>query len=127
MSAQQRNIYAREWLSVYLYQENRYGKYNKSLGMGRGLQKTTNLQEQYSARRASHFCFFFFFWEFSFILNNDSTNPFFSSRATRQPIPIPSNPSFVSSIYFGVLNRKILIGTRHNNIILVCRSIPIIG
>jgi len=60
VSAQQRNIYAREWLSVYLYQENRYGKYNKSLGMGRGLQETTNLQEQYSARRASHFCFFFF-------------------------------------------------------------------
>jgi hypothetical protein len=58
---------------MYIYIKIRRvaGEYNKSLGMGQGLQETTNLQEQY-AHRAS----LLFFQAFSFILNNDLRNPF---------------------------------------------------
>lgn len=49
---------------------------------------------------------FVFFWEFSFILNNDSTNPFFSPRAIC-PLPIPVSP-FVTSVYSGSPIRKVM-------------------
>lgn len=82
-----------------------------------GLQETTNLQEQY-ARRASHFCCFLLHQEFSFILNDDLTNPFFPSRAHPLADTYP-NPSFVSSRF--VPDRKAATATRHI-IIILCLS-----
>jgi len=67
------------------------------------------------------FVFFFFLGEFSFILNNDSTNPFFSSRVTRSP-PYQSHRTHRLSVRFisALQIEKVITAARHiGNYIIV--------